>query len=177
MSEATFLQCLPPCSSQWSPVIRTVGDLPSNNCSGKGGGGAPTLIAEEKAIFATDPPWEPPHQSSSGGEDGGGVGAKPELARFLLQAGEEEENINVCPRIQLDLKGQQLLVITGYFWQFDVSSRPLRQGRWSWGREWTWSGRLCGMHFKRLYIQVVCGSEPQFDLTLFFSLFINFFVF
>lgn len=174
MTEAAFLQCLPPYSSQWSPVIRTVGDLPSNNCSVEGGGvgGGPVLIAEEKAIFATDPPWEPAHQSSSGGEDGGGVGAKPELAWFRLRAGEREENISVCPRIQPDLKGQQLLVITGYFWQFDVSSRPLRQGRWSWEREWTWSGRLSDMHFKRLYP----GCLWIF-LTWLYTLFINFFDF
>lgn len=93
--------------------------------------GGPALIAEEKAIFATDPPWEPVHQSVSNGGDvqgsgeedgrGGWWSQKPAWPR--LRAGEVGGNIGVCQRIRRDLIGEQLLVITGYFWQFDVSSR------------------------------------------------------
>lgn len=51
--------------------------------------------------------------------------SKPEPARLCLRAGEGEEKYQCSPRIRRDLKGQRLLVITGYFWQFDVSSMHL----------------------------------------------------
>lgn len=56
-----------------------------------------------------------------------------------------------CPRIRQDLKGQRVLVITGYFWQFDVSSELLRAGKME-PREGKGqrSGRLCDMHLNLL---------------------------
>lgn len=64
-----------------------------------------------------------------------------------------------------------MLVITGYFWQFDVSSVLLGQGKIE-PREGTdrGLGRLCDMHVKSLYIQVVGGSDLAFDPFLFCSL-------
>lgn len=56
------------------------------------------------------------------GEGGGEAKSLPVLACEQVRwAG--GGNIGVYQRIRRDLIGEQLLVITGYFWQFDVSSR------------------------------------------------------
>lgn len=135
--------------------------------------GGPALIAEEKAIFATDPPWEPAHQSVGNGGDmqgrrrkGGWWSQKPAWPR--LRAGEAgggvgEKNIGVRQRTRARSLRSAAACYHRIFLAVWRLIQALGVGR-TVPREGVrmCSGRLCDMHFKRLYIQVVRGPDPPF---------------
>lgn len=125
-------------------VLRTAGDLPFNN------EGFQHLELKKKQFSLQSPP-RTPHQRGGGGSDGGGG--------FLAADCQVREKAAVFVR---GLGRQQLLVIAGYFWQFDVSSVLLGHRR-SLGRGGGGPGGCCDMHFKWLHIQLVSGSDLPFD--------------
>lgn len=145
--------------------------------------GGPALIAEEKAIFATDPPWEPAHQSVSNGGDvqgsgeerggGGWWSQKPDWPRrrageVVVGGGEKYRRVSkntarshrraaACYH-RIFLAVWRLIQALGAGWTV-----PREGGRMCWGR-------LCDMHFKWLYIQVVRGPDPSFWPVSFMNL-------
>lgn len=97
--------------------------------------------------------------------------AKPEPARLRLRAGEGEKNISVVQGYSKISKDSSCLLsqdISG-----SLTSHPCFWGREDGAQGWNgqWSGRLCDMHFKSLYIRVVRGCDLAFEWFLFFPFF------